>query len=452
MFRNLFIKSLLLLFLISGSLTLLAQTKIDTARIDSLLNYFYKNNKMMGSIALAKNNKIQFSRAYGYAQINGNTKLTADINTKYRIGSISKMFTSVIIFQLIEEKKLSLNTLLSVFFPKIPNAGKITISDLLEHHSGLHNFTNDPDYLTWYTKPKSEKEILDIFEHDKPDFQPGEKGEYSNTNYVLLGYIIEKITHDSYSNELQKRILKKLHLMNTYYGHKTEINNNEAYSYTWKDSTWTQEPETDMSIPGGAGAIVSNPEDLIKFIYALFRGKLITEESLKEMTTLKDNFGMGIFKFPFYERQAFGHTGGIDGFESFVSYFPDDSTAFAFCGNGMNYTMNDILLDILSSYYNKPYNLPDFKSIKLSLKELSRFEGIYSSETLPLLITIKLNGSTLTAQATNQSAFPLTAVSETEFKYDQAGIVITFDKSKNGQFDKFTLKQGGAAYLYSRQK
>jgi len=452
MIRNFLVKSLLLSILISSCLNLFAQSEIDFARIDSVLKYFYTSNKMMGSAAIARNNKILFSRAYGYAEINDNNKLPADINTKYRIGSITKMFTAVMIFQLIEEKKLSLNTPLSNFFPNIPNAGKITIADLLDHHSGLHNFTNDPDYLTWYTKPKTKKEILNIFEHDKPDFQPAEKGEYSNTNYVLLGYIIEKITHDSYSNELRNRILNKINLKNTYYGYKIDTNNNETYSYTWKDSSWKQEPETDMSIPGGAGSIVSDPEDLIQFIDALFHGKLIDKEYLKEMTTLKDNFGMGIFNFPFYGRYSFGHTGGIDGFESFISYFPDDRLAFAFCSNGMNYTMNDILIGVLSIYYNKPYNFPDFKTINLSKDELSRFEGIYSSAALPLLITIKLNGTTLTAQATNQSAFPLSAVNGTEFKFDAAGIVITFTKVKNGQFKEFTLKQGGRAYVYTRQK
>ena len=450
--KNFVFIGLLILLILIESLSSTAQTKFNSKGIDSLLNYFFTNNKMMGSITIAKNDKIQYNHSFGYTEITDQLKLPSDSKTKYRIGSITKMFTSVMIFQLIEEKKLNLNTPLAKFFPAISNANKITIADLLDHHSGLHNFTNDNSYHEWETKPKTEKEMLELFGHEKSDFQPGEKAEYSNTNYVLLGYIIEKITGDTYSNELRKRILDKIHLKNTYYGHKINPQNDEAFSYSFKDGLWREEPETDMSIPGGAGSIVSTPEDLIKFINALFQGKLIDKKSLNKMMTLKDNIGMGIFRFPFNKRYAFGHTGGIDGFASFLAYFPDDSTSIAFCSNGINYEFNDILIGALSLYYNIPYRFPDFKTINMPVKKLMKFEGIYSSSALPLVITIKLQGNVLTAQATNQSSFDLTPIRENEFTFDPAGITITFIKSKEGQYNDFNLKQGGGTFLYRRQK
>ncbi|MGD1006077.1 MAG: serine hydrolase domain-containing protein [Ignavibacteriaceae bacterium] len=458
MTKKIILQSILFLLLCSISFSSYAQglqNALKTAyeiKADSLLEYLFNNNKLMGSVTIAKAGKVVYEKATGYSQLSGNEKIFSSTGTKYRIGSITKMFTSVMIFQLKDEKKLSINSTLSKFFPGIPNADKITIENLLNHHSGLHNFTNDSTYLNWDTSPKTEQQMLELFKNQKPDFQPGEKREYSNTNYVVLGFIIEKITGDNYRDELKKRIVDKIGLENTYYGHRIDANNNEAFSYTFGDNMWAQSKETDMSIPGGAGAIVSTPGDLTKFIYALFTEKLISPESLKEMTTIKDNFGMGIFQISFYDKHGSGHTGGIDGFVSNLEYFPGDSIALAFCANGMNYNMNETLKGILSSYYDKPFTFPSFKTINIPVKQLSKYEGVFSSVVLNLKISIKRKGNILTAQAANQSAFPLSAVSETQFIFDPAGITIDFTISKDGQINEFYLKQRSGRFLFTKEK
>ncbi|MDR3627367.1 MAG: serine hydrolase, partial [Ignavibacteriaceae bacterium] len=204
-------------------------------KADSLLKYFYDNDKLMGSVTISKAGKVVYEKAVGYSHITANDKILETMDTRYRIGSISKMFTAVMIFQLIDEKKLSLDVPLSKYFPGIPNSDSITIGNMLNHHSGLYNFTNDSEYAAYHTSPKTEDEMLKIFENHKPEFNPDEKGAYSNTNYVLLGYIIEKITGDSYASQLKKRIIDKIGLDNTYYGHKININNDEASSYTMVD-------------------------------------------------------------------------------------------------------------------------------------------------------------------------------------------------------------------------
>jgi CubicO group peptidase (beta-lactamase class C family) len=432
--------------------TLSKQKPAYQIKADSLLKYFFDYNKLMGSVAISKAGKIVYEKAVGYSQLSGNDKVYSTTETKYRIGSITKMFTAVMIFQLIDEKKLSLDSTLANFFPGLPNAEKITIGNLLNHHSGLYNFTNDSTYNTWSSSPKTEQELLDIFKMQKPDFLPGAKGEYSNTNFVLLGYIIERITGDNYANELKKRIINKIGLKNTYYGHKIDSNNNEAFSFTFQDKKWVQSKETDMTIPGGAGAVVSTAGDLTEFISALFTDKLISPESLKMMTTIKDDFGMGIFKLSFYNKQGFGHTGGIDGFASNLGYFPEDSIAIAFCTNGMNYSMNEPFTGVLSSFYDKPYTFPLFKTINIPVKQLQKYEGVYSSSVLNLKVIIKRKENTLTAQATNQSAFPLSAVSITQFKYDPSGITIDFTMPKKGKISEFYLKQGKGRFLFIREK
>jgi D-alanyl-D-alanine carboxypeptidase len=421
--------------------------QINTAKLDSLFNALAENDKAMGSIAVSKNGKILYSKAIGYCLINDQKRISSTPRTKYRIGSITKMFTATMIFQLAEEGKISLNDKLNKFFPSIPNSDIISIANLLNHHSGIHSFTDDTAYFHYMTRPKTHAEMIKIISESKPDTIPGVVAAYSNSNYLLLGYIIEKICGKPYQQVLKDRITAKAGLSDTYYGDKTNINLNECYSYQFVTG-WNQQPETDMSIPHGAGSIVSTPSDLTKFIESLFSGLLLSASSLDQMTQLTDGYGMGIFQYPFYERKAFGHTGGIDGFLSIVNYFPDDSLAMAYCTNGQVYPMNDILIGVLSIYFGRTYTIPVFKSFDIASDDLDKYTGVYSSTQLPLKITISKKNSTLFAQATGQSEFPLEAFETDKFKFDPAGILMEFNPGKG----EFTLKQGGGTFLFTLEK
>ena len=418
-------------------------------KLDSLMDVLAEKNRAMGSLTISKNGVVVYSRAIGYSYISGNEKLPATNQTKYRIGSISKMFTATMVFQLIEDGKLSLTTTIDKYFPQLPNANKITISNLLNHRSGLHNFTDDPDYLTWMTQPKTQDEMLAIISKGGIDFQPNEKFSYSNSNYVVLGYIIEKVSKQSYSKYLSNKITSKIGLSNTYVGAKIDTKKNEGFSYRFSNS-WEQGPETDMSIPAGAGAIVSTPTELAKFIESLFSLKLVSNTSLSQMKTLTDGFGMGMFQIPFYEKRAYGHNGGIDGFASNLAYFPEDSLALAYCTNGQVYPLNNILIGVLSIYFNKQYSIPTFNRPPVSLKteDLDKYLGVYSSTQIPLKITITKDNTTLISQATGQSPFPLEATEKDKFEFDPAGIIMEFNPDKN----EMTLKQGGETVLFTKEK
>jgi len=430
---------LFLLFLVLQGCT---QAQVfNKSRLDSFFVAINTHDQNMGSIAIAENGILIYQNAIGYSQVNDWAKTRATSNTKYRVGSISKMFTAVMIFQLIEEGKLGLETPLSAYFPQLPNAGKITIAQMLNHRSGLYNFTADSLYAAYMTVLKSQAEMIAIFSRHKSAFEPDEKADYSNTNFALLGYIIEKLTGKSYSEELKKRITSKIGLADTYYGTKTIPAKNEAYSYRYTGQ-WIPATETDMNIPGGAGAIVSTPSDLIKFIDALFTGKLIGPASLELMKTTRDNFGMGMLAIPFYEIKGYGHTGGIDGFSSLLAYFPKEKLAIAYTANGVRYSTNDVIIGALSIYFNKPFTIPDFKTVVISPADLDKYVGNYSSSQIPLKIAITKNNTALFAQATGQGAFPLEAKGDHKFVY--AGITVQFDPVKNS----FSLTQGGVTYLY----
>ncbi|NLD95426.1 MAG: beta-lactamase family protein [Fibrobacter sp.] len=435
---------LLIALLLTLCQTGFPQTTIDKTKLDNYFNTLEENNKFMGSIAVSKNGVIIYTKSIGLADIENNIK--AIENSKYRIGSISKSFTAVLVLKAVEEKKLDLDQAIVKWFPTIKNAKKITIKHLLSHRSGIHNFTNNKDYLTWNTQPKTEKEMVDIIAKGGSDFKPDSKAEYSNSNFVLLTYILDKTFSKSYSDLLQEYIVKPLGLTNTYIFGKINSANNECKSYKFTDS-WKVESETDFTIPLGAGGIISTPVDLTKFADALFEGKLLKSESLELMKTFKDGYGMGLFPIPFYTSKGYGHNGGIDGFSSVYVHFEDEKISYALTSNGTNINNNDISIAVLSAVYGKPYDIPSFKTFNVISEDLDKYLGVYSSNQIPLKITITKRENTLIAQGTGQPSFPLDATDKDKFKYDQAGAKFEFNPS-----DKtMVLFQGGGQFVFTKQ-
>ena len=163
---------------------------IDKAKLDSYFNALETRDKFMGNVAVSKDGKIIYSKSLGYIDLEN--KVKSNENSKYRIGSISKTFTTVLILKAVEEKKLELSQTIGKWFPTIKNSDKITLKNLLNHRSGIHNFTDDKEYLAWNTQPKTEKEMVEIIAKGGIDFEPNTKSSYSNSNFVLLTYILEK--------------------------------------------------------------------------------------------------------------------------------------------------------------------------------------------------------------------------------------------------------------------
>jgi len=402
------------------------------------------NNKFMGSVQLSKHGKVVYERAVGYLDADAGKKTTTA--SKFRIGSITKTFTASLIFKAIEEKKLSLDDKLEKFFPTVPNASKITIANLLGHTSGIHNFTNDASYRTWDTTPKTQAEMLDIIVKAGSDFEPGTSADYSNSAFVLLGYILEKTYKKPYKDILAEKITKPLGLKNTYYGGRIDNANNEVNSYSF-EGRWVKHSETDMSIPGGAGAIVSNPSDLTKFFEALFAGKVLSRASLEKMKTINNGFGMGLFTFPFDGQTSYGHTGGIDGFVSMAGYFPESKVTVAMVSNGVNMNSNDVGLAMLNWVNNQPFEVPDFTSHTYTDAELDAYTGLYESKDIPLPITITREGGKLMAQAQGQQVIPLDAGKKDVFTFNMAGIVMEFKPAEK----IMVLRQGGGTFTFSRK-
>ena len=426
------------------SVSLMAQG-FDKAKMDSLFARMEANDRGMNSVSVFHNGEEVYQHAIGYADVANGIAATAQ--TRYRIGSITKPFTATLILQLVEAGQLSLDTRLAEFFPEVTNAEAITIEHLLRHRSGIFNFTNADDYTSWMEDPIGKEELLRKIASYESVFEPGSQAQYSNSNFVLLGLIAERVADAPYAELLQDRLCAPCGLTNTYYGAKIDPANDEAFSYKW-ESGWQATTETDMSVPGGAGALVSTPTDLNAFLHCLFSGNILKEPTLEAMTTFQDGFGLGLLRAPFYERTAFGHNGGIDGFVSSAFYFPEEKVSVSLLCNGQVMPINDILIGVLSIYFGRDYELPNFEpAAEVSAEQLDAYLGVYSSAGFPLKITIRRKGESLFGQATGQPEFPLEATSARTFRFLQAGLTIEFVPEE----DQLILKQMGQTFTLEKE-
>ncbi len=343
-------------------------------------------------------------------------------------------------------KKIKLDQSIHKYFPEIENAKSITVRHLLQHRSGIANFTNQPDYLSYHTQAKSEAEMRAIIANGGSMFKPDSQSAYSNANFVLLTFLLEKLFKKPYADLLQEYIAQPLGLKSTYLGGPIRVENNECRSYRYLDG-WVLEPETNISIPLGAGGIVSTTADLLKFSEALFYGDLLQPESLAEMKKQRDNYGLGLFQFPFYERNSFGHTGGIDGFTSAFSCFEQDSLAYVLLSNGSDFNNNQISLAVLSAAFGKDFTIPNMKKVQVAEAVLETYVGVYASAQFPLKITITRAGGMLYAQASGQPAIPLEATAENTFVFEPAGILMQFSPANSSM----TFRQGAGEYVMKKE-
>jgi len=447
------ISTLLLFFLLSVAPTQVwSQTNIDTEKLHNFFTVLEENQRFIGSLYVSRNGEELFSRAYGIRTAEGDPS-TPD--TRYRIGSITKSYTSAMILKFVEEGDLSFDTTLDQFLPGIPNADRITIEHLLRHQSGLANFTSLEDYASYMNRPRSRDEHVSRFEQLDTSFDPGAGTEYSNTGYVLLGFIIEDLSGQSYNEALKLMIADPLGLESTYAGSKDRSSAKEADPFIFQNGEWTPVPKTDLSVTGGAGSLVATAEETAQFYTSLFDGELLTEEMVDTMSSFEGAIGMGLLRIPFYDRYLTGHNGGIDGFQSNAAYDPQTGLSFALLGNGVNYNFNDILIGMLSIVYGREYSIPTFEErqpITLSPEQLTAYTGTYASPGFPLKIQIFIENGSLKAQATGQGAFPLTMFSKESAAYEQAGIEITFNQESDGRYTGFKFSQAGSTFQFTLEQ
>lgn len=369
---------------------------IDTKKIDGFLDYIIANKQGIGSLSIFKNGKEIYSRSFGQDQL---PNVESNAETGYQIGSISKLFTSVMLMQLSEKGKLSIDDKLSKYYPDIPNAEKISLKTMLNHTSGLGDYVGE-NYQWLFKKYVGDKAILDTIKAQGVTFQPGEKTRYSNSAYYLLSRILEKVAKKPYNVLLRENITSKIDMKNTF--SVLDDPKNIFRSYKNQNDKWIETEDFDFHNCVGLGDITSTSKDLNLFVNALFNYKLVSRETLETMLPLTDKpFGLGIMSVPFYNQISYGHGGDTAGTHSITSYNPKDDYSVSLLINGEKFPHNDFGYAISALIYDTDYKFPKFEENKIGKNvpvNLRNYVGNYSSKDISLGLNVFSKNDKLFAQ------------------------------------------------------
>lgn len=408
------------LFLLLLAIPFLQYAQESITEIDQLMSEQYKNDASGATILVAKDGEVIFRKAYGKA----NLELNVDMKPEnvFEIGSITKQFTAVGILMLLEEGKLSLEDEITKYLPEYPTQDtKITIHHLLTHTSGIKSYTSMPSLQEYARKDITPTELIDVFKNEPMDFKPGEQYLYNNSGYVILGYIIEKITGKPYAEFVQQRIFDKLNMNNSYYGSKSALIENRANGYQQGESGYVNANYISMTIPYAAGSLMSTVDDLFIWNSAIRAHKLISKESTeKAFTNYKlnngnhINYGYGWQTTQIKDVPVIAHGGGIFGYTSQGVYVPSENVYVIILTNCDCNSPSETAYKVAAIAIGKPYpKVSD--AIQLSNEQLQKWVGAYKFEDgATRFITLKDNQLYSQRKDTN-SKFKIYPISENQF-------------------------------------
>jgi CubicO group peptidase (beta-lactamase class C family) len=415
----------------------------NVSRMEQVVQSYVDSKQFMGAALVARDGKVLLSKGYGFANLEW--AVANSPASKFRLGSITKQFTAACILLLEERGKLKVDDPVKKYMTDAPAAwDKVTIFNLLTHTSGIPSFTGFPDYASTEAIATTPEKLVARF-RDKPlEFQPGEKWNYSNSGYVLLGYLIEKISQQSYSEFVQENIFTPLGMKDSGYDSNSAIILHRASGYTPSAQGTIHAGYIDMSIPFSAGSLYSTTEDLLRWEQGLMGGKLLSAASLAKMTTpFKNDYAFGLAVHAVNGHKVIEHGGGIEGFNTEIAYYPEDKLTVVVLANlngGVPETIANALAQVA---HGEKVVLPsERKEITVSPAVLGAYVGTYQL-TPDFAIVVTFEGGQLMAQATGQPKFPLFAESETKFFLKVVEAEVEFFKNEKGEVTHLILHQGG---------
>jgi D-alanyl-D-alanine carboxypeptidase len=339
----------------SGSTSAPPGSKIPSlpSIVDPLVNAAISQQGIPGmTVALAKNGTMLYAQAYGSSDIA--THSSSQTNTIFEIGSITKQFTAALIMKLQEQGQLHVDDSISAYLPDYKFPSAITLRMLLTHTSGLANYTTFTQYPSWATNGVSEATVLSAVSQASLLFPPGTQWSYSNSNYFVLGVIIEKLSGHSYAANLEQYLFQPLGLTNTYFSLPPPAQS--AIGYTLQAGSAIPALVCDRSTAFAAGALSSNVFDLVSWDNALINGKVVSPASFTAMTTPVNpaipgggSYGFGLFLRTFDNHPTIWHSGGINGFTAETNVFLDSGFAVVVLTNSDAANPDTIATEIMGA-------------------------------------------------------------------------------------------------------
>ena len=418
-----------------------------SAKVDEYMQGQVKANGFTGSILLAREGKPLVSKGYGFANIEWQVPNTPQ--TKFRVGSITKQFTSMTVMQLREQGKIKLEDSVCAYLTPCPDTWKpVTIHHLLTHTSGIPTYTGLPEWRKVNMVPKTVDEMIGFFRDLPLQWTPGEKYAYNNSGYFLLGAVIEKITGKKYEQVVQEQIFTPLGMTDSGYDWSATIIPRRASGYSGRGPAVRNAAALDMQQPYSAGSLYSTTEDLLKWDQALYTERLLPAAAKSTMwTPFKDNYAYGWSIVP-ASAETFGHrrmahSGGINGFSSMIIRLPDVNVTAIVLANSDSVAASAVARDLLAIFYGQPYTVPAPRTVaKVDPAIYDQYVGKY--ELAPTFImTVTREGNSLFTQPTGQNKLEVFPESETSFFPKVIDAVLVFEKDASGKVVALVLKQGG---------
>lgn len=349
-------KSILFTLVLIYSIHLPLYSQFNASLADKYILALAENNQAMGSIAISNDNKMLFEKAWGYTHIDNNKK--ADINTLYRIGNISQIYTAAIVLQLIEEGSLDYYTKVETFFPVMPYARTTTIGHLLQHKSGLKDITADSTFIANSKNEISKVGLIRLIVEGGSKFPSGEDTDFSSANYMVLQWILEEVTGQSFDQLLHKRIISNCNLNQTRISFDLD-NEDEALSYKSEDE-WLAVTSTRLENFPGTSQISASAADLNKLMNCLSDHKIVGKASFSKMIDTSNGY-MPFMPMEYMDGNAIGLRGQVDGFNSILIYIPEDNVTISILCNGATLDFNTIVDDFIKIYNGEMKSIPNFK-------------------------------------------------------------------------------------------
>lgn len=431
------IVSIITALLFSSNIALATQQeKVSNKAIyDNVLANFVDKKGPGASVIVSQHGKVLYKGARGMANIELEVPLTTD--SIFRLGSITKQFTAAAIMMLAEQGKLSIDDDIHKYVPEFPTEGQVvTVANLMSHTSGIANYTEDEHIWTKLlsTETSLDEMLSEFAKHPMP-LKTGEAMRYSNTGYVLLGKIIEVASKKTYANFIEQEIFDKLGMKNSHFG-GTQLIPNRASGYSRSEQGIVNADPINMMWPHAAGSLLSTVEDLDTWFKALRDGSLISKKSYQQMTSpfmLNDKsssdygYGLGIHEVEKYS--AIGHGGGIHGFVTHAFYIPEEDLYVAVLKNSdTEGDPRDIAL--LLAARTLDINIPEFKSITLSEKNIEAMMGTYQIGEGSQR-TLSFENGEVYSQRDNGHKWVVKAMSDNSFYFE--GSLSYFSINKNEQ-------------------
>lgn len=442
------------------SITALAAAQDIAARSDQYLNAWARQGRFSGVVLVAKGGKILLRKGYGMANFEQNVPNTPE--GVFRIGSITKSFTALSVLQLEERGLLKVSDPVVKYIPELPAAwSAITIHQLLCHKSGIPDFINAASYGD-LDRPLHVENALKEYA-DKPLLSPpGEAFRYSNSGYILLGRIIEKVSGKSYEDFLTENILRPAEMTHTAIDRVAPLVPNRANGYNFDGESVVNTKSFDSAGPGSAGALRSTVDDLYRFDRALKSGKLFSPALTAKAWTayghlvaplpipLESEYGYGWMLGDDFGHHYVAHGGWVNGFVSDFKRYPDDDAVVIVLSNFETSTYVTVSKDLTAILFGEKYLAPvEHKVVHPAQAVLARYVGSYQFG--PLAIAVTMRNGRLYARGPGQPApFGMIAISDTEFYFNDADSEIRFVVDEKGDANQFVLKISGKEMTVNR--